>query len=62
MEVYHELAGHDQDREDLWQWALAPAVAGRKVILKRPLRANTFGTATASFKGKSTRYDVYFKH
>ena len=59
MRVLRRLAGDDEDAPRLF--AAARRVATRRVVVKRPLRAEPLAGAapTASHKGKAVRYDVY---
>ena len=59
MRLLRRLAGHDPDASDLFH--LACQTATRRVVVKRPLHADTIDTTppAATHKGKSLRYDVY---
>jgi len=59
MRVLRLLSGDDTDAHELLQAALP--VAGRRVVVKRPLRAPAIQgpPPTVIHKGKSLRFDVY---
>jgi len=58
MKVLRALVGADDDATELLTAALA--VAKRRVVVKRPLRAEPLGEKpTHSHRGKALRYDVY---
>jgi len=58
MVLFRELVGDDEDSENLLNWALK--FARSRVVVKRPLKGdNLLPGVTASFSGKSTRYDMY---
>ena len=55
-----DLVGDDPDSGEIF--AAARAIARRKVVVKRPLKAEPLADGvTATFRGHSTRYDVYYK-
>ena len=58
MRLLRRLVGDDDDAARLLDRALETAT--RRVVVKRPLRADPLrGTPTAAHRGKSLRYDVY---
>jgi len=59
MRFFHDVVGDDQDSPDLLDIALQRAV--ERIIVKRPLRAETLNDRKPDFqiKGKTIRYDVY---
>lgn len=59
MRFFHDVVGDDQDSPDLLDIALQRAV--ERIIVKRPLRAETLNNRKPDFqiKGKTIRYDVY---
>jgi len=59
MRVLRRIAGDDEDAAELLHHALK--VAMRRVVVKRPLRAEPLGgrEPTTSHKGAAMRYDVY---
>jgi len=59
MKVVRQLVGGDDDSSQLLDAALR--VAGKRVIVKRPLHGEPLGEreADVTFEGKSMRYDVY---
>ncbi len=59
MRAVQQLAGEDRDSGALLDSALA--VARRRVVVKRPRRADPIGTIrpSASVESKKTRYDIY---
>lgn len=55
------LLGKAGDGEELFHWALR--VAKERVVVKRPIKAKKIlDQVTASYLGKSTRYDMYISH
>lgn len=59
MRIFLEVVGNDPDSKDLFQWAARKGA--KRVVVKRPLKGeDLFPNPTITFKGKSTRYDVYF--
>ncbi len=62
MRLFRELVGADEDGAELLQTALG--VAGRRVVVKRPRKAQAIEGPEPNlvFAGKSTRFDVYLKH
>jgi len=63
MLIFKELVGEDLDAGDFLEWALSKAL--ERVVVKRPLEAPPLKpNPTASYSGKSTRYDMYkiFSH
>lgn len=58
MRIFKEMVGEDLDSEDFLEWALKTATD--RVIVKRPIDADPIkDKPTASYVGKSTRYDMY---
>jgi 16S rRNA (guanine1516-N2)-methyltransferase len=59
MRVLRALVGHDMDAGELLGRALV--AAARRVVVKRPVRAEPLGgrAPTVSHAGKALRYDVY---
>jgi 16S rRNA (guanine1516-N2)-methyltransferase len=59
MRILKQLVGVDDDAEELF--ALAKQFAKKRVVVKRPLHAATITPEqpSATFKGKSCRFDVY---
>ena len=59
MQILQHLLGKDENAEALLKTALE--CAGRRVVVKRPIHAETVGDIKpdASISSKKTRYDVY---
>jgi 16S rRNA (guanine1516-N2)-methyltransferase len=58
LKVLRRLVGDDVDGAELFDWAMA--VAGKRVVVKRPIKADPLrGKASVTFKGKGLRWDVY---
>ncbi len=59
MRVLRMLAGDDEDAQGLWP--AAARVARRRVVVKRPRKAPTFGPhpPTVTHQGRGFRFDVY---
>lgn len=59
MSLFHELVGRDEDADGLLEPALA--LAGRRVVVKRPRIAPVLANREPSYAltGKSSRFDVY---
>jgi 16S rRNA (guanine1516-N2)-methyltransferase len=58
MRIFKEVVGEDADSVAFLEWALA--TARKRVVVKRALNAHEIKkNPTASYKGKSTRYDMY---
>jgi 16S rRNA (guanine1516-N2)-methyltransferase len=59
MRIFHELAGADEDQNLLLAGALT--VANKRVVVKRPAKAEHLAGIKPSYKllGKTIRYDVY---
>jgi 16S rRNA (guanine1516-N2)-methyltransferase len=58
MRIFKEIVGDDSDSKDFLEWALKTAT--ERVVVKRPLEADPIKERpTASYVGKSTRYDMY---
>lgn len=59
IQVFREIVGNDTDNQEFLKWALSKY---SRVVVKRPLKGDyLMDGASHSFKGKSTRYDVYLK-
>lgn len=59
MRFFHDIVGKDEDSAQLLETALTRAI--ERVIVKRPLRAETLNSRKVDFdiRGKTVRYDVY---
>jgi 16S rRNA (guanine1516-N2)-methyltransferase len=58
MVIFKEIVGDDEDAQEVFKWAMTKA--RERVVVKRPLEALCIKeNPTASYKGKSTRYDMY---
>ncbi len=58
MVIFKEMVGDDDDALEVFKWAMTKAK--ERVVVKRPLEAESLAeNPTASYKGKSTRYDMY---
>ena len=59
MRFFHDVVGQDNDSDELLEMALTRAI--ERVIVKRPLRAETLNSRKPDFdiRGKTVRYDVY---
>lgn len=58
MRIFKEIVGEDNDSKDFLEWAMKTAT--ERVVIKRPLEALPVKeNPTASYTGKSTRYDMY---
>ena len=58
MRIFKEIVGEDRDSDLFFNWAIKTATD--RVVIKRPLDAPFIGREPhASYKGKSTRYDMY---
>lgn len=58
MRIFKEMVGEDLDSDQFLEWALKTAT--ERVVVKRSLEANPIKEKpTASYVGKSTRYDMY---
>ena len=58
MRIFKEVVGEDFDSSEFLNWALKTAKS--RVVVKRALSAPPIKeNPTASYKGKSTRYDMY---
>lgn len=58
MRIFKEMVGEDLDASDFLEWALTTAT--ERVVVKRSLEAAPIKEKpTASYTGKSTRYDMY---
>jgi 16S rRNA (guanine1516-N2)-methyltransferase len=58
MRIFKELVGEDLDSVDFLEWAMKNAFD--RVVIKRPLEADPVKEKpSASYTGKSTRYDMY---
>ncbi len=58
MLIFKEIVGLDLDANEFLDWAMTKAL--ERVVVKRPLEASPLKEKpTASYFGKSTRYDMY---
>ena len=58
MRIFKEVVGSDSDSAEFLEWAMT--IATERVVVKRPLEALPIkANPTASYTGKSTRYDMY---
>jgi 16S rRNA (guanine1516-N2)-methyltransferase len=58
MRIFKEVVGEDLDSLEFLNWAMT--MASERVVVKRSLSAPPIKeNPTASYKGKSTRYDMY---
>jgi 16S rRNA (guanine1516-N2)-methyltransferase len=57
MRLFRELVGDDMDVQEVFELALETAL--NRVVLKRPLKAPTFGKPSFVAKGTTLRFDVY---
>jgi 16S rRNA (guanine1516-N2)-methyltransferase len=58
MRIFKDLVGEDLDSTLFLEWALKTAT--ERVVIKRPLEALPIKEKpSASYFGKSTRYDMY---
>lgn len=58
MQVFRRLVGEDQDAHKVFE--AAKALAGQRVVVKRPLYASAIQEKpTHTFEGKTARYDMY---
>lgn len=58
MRIFKEMVGSDPDSLEFLDWAMTKAL--ERVVVKRPLEAKPIRpNPTASYTGKSTRYDMY---
>ncbi|MGZ3789955.1 MAG: class I SAM-dependent methyltransferase [Bacteriovorax sp.] len=58
MRIFKEIVGEDLDSTNFLEWALS--VARERVVIKRALSAPPVNDKiSASYEGKSTRYDMY---
>lgn len=58
MRIFKAIVGDDPDSKEFLEWALKTAT--ERVVVKRPLEAEPIKEKpTASYTGKSTRYDMY---
>lgn len=60
MQIFKEVVGRDIDAKDLLDWALLQKC--ERVVVKRGIKADPLDQnqeIVTSFKGKSTRYDLY---
>ena len=58
MRIFKEVVGEDTDADQLLEWAIS--LKAKRVIIKRNILAPSIYPPDTSYKGKSTRYDVYF--
>lgn len=58
MRIFKDVVGDDPDSGDFLEWALGQAT--QRVVVKRPSEALPIkAQPSASYSGKSTRYDMY---
>ena len=59
MRILRDLVGGDDDKQNLIELAFNSLV--KRVVIKWPLKAKSYNSKkpTASFKGKSTRFDIF---
>ena len=59
MRFFHDIVGKDEDSAELLEIALKRAT--ERVIVKRPIKAETLNTRKPDFdiRGKTVRYDIY---
>lgn len=58
MRIFKDMVGEDLDSSEFLEWAMKTAT--ERVVVKRPLEALPVKEKpTASYTGKSTRYDMY---
>ena len=57
MEIFKYLVGSDSDFELVLNWAMSKKF--KRVVLKRSIHDDFYLKPTASYKGKSVRYDMY---
>ena len=58
MRIFKEIVCDDNDSKEFLEWAMKTAT--ERVVIKRPLEAQPVKEKpTASYTGKSTRYDMY---
>jgi 16S rRNA (guanine1516-N2)-methyltransferase len=57
MQIFQKILGEDRDCEDVFLWA--KTVTKRFVVKRADKAVFLFGTPTASYPGKSVRYDLY---
>jgi 16S rRNA (guanine1516-N2)-methyltransferase len=57
MRLFRELVGDDLDVQEVFEVALETAT--KRVVIKRPLKAPTFGKPSFVTKGTTLRFDVY---
>ncbi|MBC7712878.1 MAG: class I SAM-dependent methyltransferase [Rhizobacter sp.] len=58
MRIFKDMVGEDLDSNEFLEWAMKTAT--ERVVVKRPLEANPIKEKpSASYVGKSTRYDMY---
>ena len=58
MRIFKDMVGEDLDSRDFLEWAMHCAT--ERVVIKRPLEAQPVKeNPSASYIGKSTRYDMY---
>jgi 16S rRNA (guanine1516-N2)-methyltransferase len=57
MQFFNQLAGKDQDEKEVFDWAFSQEF--KRVVIKRPPKAEIYLKPTHSFESKSVRYDMY---
>lgn len=58
MQIFKQIVGEDHDSFEFISWA--KSIAKERVVVKRSLAAKPImPNPTASYEGKSTRYDMY---
>jgi len=58
MRIFKDVVGEDNDSDKFLDWALQ--TAKDRVVVKRSLQAPELkAKPSASYRGKSTRYDMY---
>ncbi|MDZ4830036.1 MAG: class I SAM-dependent methyltransferase [Phycisphaerae bacterium] len=58
MQIVRAIVGADVDARDLFDAARS---AAPRVVVKRPLHAESFGVPTSTVAGKLARFDVYIR-
>jgi len=57
MQFFNLLAGKDTDENEVFDWAMEQDF--KRVVIKRPPKAEVYGKPTHSYESKSVRYDMY---
>ena len=60
MEIFKFLVGADEDYKEVLEWAMDQKF--NRVVLKRSIHDDLYKKPTASYKGKTVRYDMYSLH